>query len=468
MARHRLSKSTYIRSLQCQKSLYLHIKRPFLRDKISAEQLAKFRRGSDVGILARELFPGGTDMSPKSPSAYAAKREETLSMLRQESVDVLYEAVFEYDEVLIMLDILVRDNDGWKAIEVKSSRKLSTTYYHDAALQYYVLKGNGLKITSFCLIHINEDYVLDGNLQLHDLFSIVEVQQELESMLDTTSKAIASAKQTISLDKSPVIAPGLQCHMPYTCDFLGHCWKNLPANNILLMRSLEAETASSLFKYGRYLPEDIIAESKPIAIHPSELEAFTRQLLTTTHEGIKQIEALTAIHTRPLYLKILSLQPAVPAIPGCRPYQHLPLAISWDNGGKNSQSFETNAAGLAQAKALLTELIELHDLVITDDLKSLVDIFQPQPSIVKNKLFGIRQLAEDLPLFHPGFGPEYPFGNIAKALTGKTLASEHWLAHDLMASEEDAQTKKILFKLDQYTDALKIVWSQITEIKKEA
>lgn len=468
MARHRLSKSTYIRSLQCQKSLYLHIKRPFLRDKISAEKLAKFRRGTDVGILARELFPGGTDMSPKSPAAYAAKRDETLSLLRLESVDVLYEAVFEYDEVLIMLDILVRDGNGWKAFEVKSSRKLSATYYHDAALQYYVLKGNGLKITSFGLMHINEDYVFDGKLQLHDLFSIVEVQQELESMLDTTFKAIASAKQTLSLDKSPDIAPGPHCHLPYPCDFLGHCWKNLPADHLLQMRSLSPETASAFFKSGRYLPEDIMANLEPETVHPSELEAFTRKMLTTTHEGLERIKALTAIHPKPLYLKILCLQPAVPVIPGCRPYQHLPLAISWDNEGKNRQSFATNAAGLSQARALLTELLELHDLVITDDLNSLVDILRPQPSAVRHKLLGIRQLVEELPLFHPGFGPEYPFVNIAKALTGKTLTSEHWLTGDLLDSADAAQTQKILVKLDQYTDALKLVWTQITQIREEA
>ncbi|HOI33240.1 MAG TPA: hypothetical protein PLC47_10765, partial [Bacteroidales bacterium] len=93
MAKHLLSKSTYIKSLQCQKALYLHKKRPFLRDKMSAVQLAKFRRGTAVGVLARDLFPGGIDMTPKSPSQYQAKRDETLLALQNPEITTIYEAV---------------------------------------------------------------------------------------------------------------------------------------------------------------------------------------------------------------------------------------------------------------------------------------------------------------------------------------------------------------------------------------
>jgi len=52
MEKHVLSKSTFIRGNQCLKSLYLNKKRPFLRDKLSPEQLEKFRRGHNVGFLA--------------------------------------------------------------------------------------------------------------------------------------------------------------------------------------------------------------------------------------------------------------------------------------------------------------------------------------------------------------------------------------------------------------------------------
>lgn len=120
---HLLSKSTFIRGQQCQKSLYLNKKRPFLRDKISAEQLAKFKRGTDVGILAQQLFPGGIDCQPKSPAQYAAKVAETASAINNPTTQVIYEAVFEYDAVLVILDVLVKEGNTWHAFEVKSSKK---------------------------------------------------------------------------------------------------------------------------------------------------------------------------------------------------------------------------------------------------------------------------------------------------------------------------------------------------------
>ena len=67
---HILSKSTYIKGLQCEKALYMQKKHPYLRDKLSIEQRAKFQRGTDVGVLAHEVFPGGIDMSPYAPSQF--------------------------------------------------------------------------------------------------------------------------------------------------------------------------------------------------------------------------------------------------------------------------------------------------------------------------------------------------------------------------------------------------------------
>ncbi|MDZ7740732.1 MAG: hypothetical protein U5Q03_03020 [Bacteroidota bacterium] len=81
MEKHILSKSTFIRGVQCLKSLYLNKKRPFLRDRLSAEQRAKFSRGHEVGLLAQELFPGGTDLKPKSPALYRKAVRATADLI---------------------------------------------------------------------------------------------------------------------------------------------------------------------------------------------------------------------------------------------------------------------------------------------------------------------------------------------------------------------------------------------------
>ena len=95
MERHTLSKSTFIRGVQCLKSLYLYKKRYFLRDPLSKEQQAVFSRGTNIGILARQLFPGGKDATPASPFLYARSVALTAEWIAR-GEQVIYEAAFQY------------------------------------------------------------------------------------------------------------------------------------------------------------------------------------------------------------------------------------------------------------------------------------------------------------------------------------------------------------------------------------
>ena len=225
---HILSKSTYIKGEQCEKALYLFKNRPFLRDKLSMEQRAKFKRGTDVGILAQQCFPGGINMTPNSPAQFSKKVVETMRNLTNPAVKVMYEAVFQYDDTLIMLDILVREGEQWRAIEVKSSLSISPTYMKDAALQYYVLKGCQVPLSDIQLMFINADYVRNGDLDLSKLFVFQSVKDYAEQYQDVIAKNIAHFKDIICQPHSPKIPVGDQCDTPYRCEFHGHCWKDVP------------------------------------------------------------------------------------------------------------------------------------------------------------------------------------------------------------------------------------------------
>ena len=54
--RHILSKSTFIYGCECPKRLWLHQFMPELRDEADENQQAIFQAGTDVGILARDVF----------------------------------------------------------------------------------------------------------------------------------------------------------------------------------------------------------------------------------------------------------------------------------------------------------------------------------------------------------------------------------------------------------------------------
>ena len=74
MSKALLSKTTYLKSLQCQKHLYLYKNHYTLQDPLSYEKKAIFARGHNVGNFARKLFPGGIDASPKKISDQADRK----------------------------------------------------------------------------------------------------------------------------------------------------------------------------------------------------------------------------------------------------------------------------------------------------------------------------------------------------------------------------------------------------------
>jgi hypothetical protein len=57
-----LSKSLFVRGMQCHKALYLYKYRPELRGEISRDRQRLFQGGFEVGKAARKLFPGGTEI----------------------------------------------------------------------------------------------------------------------------------------------------------------------------------------------------------------------------------------------------------------------------------------------------------------------------------------------------------------------------------------------------------------------
>ncbi|MEZ5006865.1 MAG: hypothetical protein R2753_01805 [Chitinophagales bacterium] len=222
-----LSKSTLIRSIQCQKSLYLYKNYFHLRDKISKEQQARFNRGHDIGSLAQQLFPGGKDVSPKSPRHYNQSLLATEYLVSQQ-YPVIYEAAFKQDDVLVFLDILVYKEGKWYAYEVKSSKRISNTYLQDAAIQYKVITESGLPLEDFSIIYVNDQYQMtdEDAPDLNQLFLEQSVLEEVNEQQAFISEVIEQAKATLQSEEIPEIPMGEHCDRPYTCDFKGYCHRH--------------------------------------------------------------------------------------------------------------------------------------------------------------------------------------------------------------------------------------------------
>lgn len=401
---HILSKSTYIKGLQCKKALYLTKKHPYLRDKLSLEKRAKFQRGTDVGILAQQYFPGGVNMAPNSPSQFPKRVKETMENLQNPAINVMYEAVFQHNDTLVMVDILVREGDQWRAIEVKSSLKLSPTYYNDAALQYYVLHGCKVPLSDFQLMHVNADYVKQGPIDVKQLFRLVSVMDYAREQEPIIAANVERLKNVVALPHAPQVEIGSHCHEPYDCDFLGHCWKNVPKT--------EAEFTI-------------------------DYKALFAQAPTPKPHSIA-------------YLNPLTYMPAVPELDGTKPYQPMVLAYAltgeFEPDGYSFWSCLDDHSRWQECLSLLEERFKQYDLIVC---------FEPKNPIQSSKLFNLYEVLQNAQMFHPFLKDGFNLQNTAKALFHDAKLFEHSrilveaLAHELTSYEqtkEDLLTENELIK----------------------
>ena len=212
---HLLSKSKYIRGLQCDRALWLDVNRPRLA-RYTAEQMRRFDRGRDFEYAFKSTFPDGIDLSAelkRNVDLYPARTAELLDLRPGTAAKtVLFEAGFQYDDVLVLADVVCQREDGSLDIyEVKSGTTLSDTYRRDAALQHYVIS------------HCREVHTFNIVYSGIDDFIITDLTDELAVMHDEIAKNITAMKQIVMDTNEPDTPTGQHCMTPYECPYQAHC-----------------------------------------------------------------------------------------------------------------------------------------------------------------------------------------------------------------------------------------------------
>lgn len=221
---HILSKSKYIRGLQCDRALWLDVHQPRLA-RYSAEQMRRFDRGRDFEYAFKATFPHGIDISAELKRNVDLYPERTAELLDQLDDVVLFEAGFQYDDVLVLADVVHQHEDGTLDIyEVKSGTALSETYKRDAALQHYVI-SHCREINSFSIVYCD---LSDGSdrsdlSDKSDFFKTVDLTEDLAVCHDEIATHIASMKAIALSTNEPSTTTGRHCLEPYACPYQHYC-----------------------------------------------------------------------------------------------------------------------------------------------------------------------------------------------------------------------------------------------------
>lgn len=242
-----LSKSRYTKGIQCPKMLWMDL---HMRDKFDSSVMnqAVLETGNKVGDVAMGYYGDFVEV-PFDPSDWSGMIRETRELMRV-GTPVICEATFSHDGSLCMVDILRVEVDGVHIVEVKSSTHINDIYYHDMAYQAWVLDGCGINVKSVSLMHLNNRYVREGDLDLSRLFEIEDCSDVVFSMQESVGDTVSRLKSYAIQQNEPDMPIGAQCKSPYECGYRGWCWKCVPKPSVFDLNGMQLKKALALYADG--------------------------------------------------------------------------------------------------------------------------------------------------------------------------------------------------------------------------
>ena len=490
-----LSKSLYIRGLQCEKSLWLKKKKPEVLQAPDDSAQAVFDTGTSVGELACELFSGGERIEYTGDfGSQMAKTKE----LMERGTKVIYEATFCFDGILVMVDILRIGKDGLIINEVKSSTSVKDVYIDDASIQYYVISSLGYKVSAVNVIHIDSGYVRGEKLELDKFFHTEDVTEQVKQKQADIPQILSKFDEILSKDVEPEIDIGPHCSYPYNCDAWEYCWRKqrgIPEYSIFDISRLRSDKKFELYKSGVVKFEDIKELDKFNASQQIQIRSELSQEEIIDKDAINEFLGTLSY---PIYhLDFETFQQAVPEFIGLSPYEQIPFqfSIHKDDGKGNLEHFEflaevgadpryelalnlikfipqdacVLAYNMSFEKRVIRRLAEIYPqisnelMAIHDNIKDLMAPFASK-NYYHSKMQGSYSIKYVLPALVPEFESAYKNLNLIHH-GGEAMQAYEAMAY-MPADEREAYKKALLAYCKLDTLAMVKVLEKLREVAK--
>src|SRR5271163_2663619 len=310
---------------QCLKRLYFQVNQPELAAEPDAASEAVIEQGREVGLLARQMFPGGVEVRSEGGLDQAIRA--TRELVANREVPAIFEGTFEHNGVLVRVDILHRRRDGqWRLIEVKSTTDVKDHHLDDVAIQHRVVTRSGVDLAASCLAHVSRDYVYEGGpIDASRFFRIRNLTRQVERLQAELTVQLRSEFRVLAMPEAPDIPAGRHCSNPFTCEYFDHCNDPVPDHHILRLPRIHASTVARLVALGVQSIHDI-PENYP-------LTGRLRRACTSVQMGQPWFSPEIGEELRklkyPLYfVDFETVNPALPRFAGMRPYDQIPFQWS--------------------------------------------------------------------------------------------------------------------------------------------
>ena len=420
-----LSKSQYMKGLQCPKALWLFKNRKDLANEPDQRRQNLFDTGHRVGDLAKELFPGGAEVTYLQAD-YQGMIDQTAELTQ--SSNAIYEGSFSTNGVFVRADILVKNGDAWDLYEVKATGSTKAVHKPDVAIQWYVISRH-LPLNRAYLVHLNTAYVRSGELDIPGLFSIDDVTDAVAEELPEIEGNLERL-QVVLGGGEPEILIGTQCSKPYPCDFQAYCWQGVPYPSVLDLCRLDGTKKFEYYHQG-------IVTYKDASEH-IDLSAVQALQVNTLLTGEPQMNAealsgyLDAVRYPINFLDFETFQDAIPRFNGQGVYKNMPfqysLHILHETGELEHKEFladEAEDPRLGLTQQLLDDLADqgtifaFHQSFETGVIKGLAKHIEQYAEPLRSLIGRFKDLEvpfNQLMYYHPDFHGSFSIKSVLPAL----------------------------------------------------
>lgn len=320
------SKSKYCEFYKCPKIIWLDKYKPEEKE-IDDGARGRMATGNVVGDLAMTLFGDYTEVT-----AYNSEGKLDLEEMKRRTdecigndVENICEASFDYNGLYCAVDLLHKENGGYAIYEVKSSTKLKYYYLADIAYQKYILEKCGINVVGTYVVHINNEYERQIEIDVKKLFKITDVKDFMIEEYEVVAQNLKAAENILGSDTEPDIDIGEQCSDVRACAYWKYCSRHLPENNVFDVYRLREKW--EYYKNGIVSFEDLSKQIKLNSLQARQIDFALND--RDTYVDKRLINEFLSTLSCPLYfLDFETMQEIIPPFCGAKPYEQIPFQYS--------------------------------------------------------------------------------------------------------------------------------------------
>ncbi len=215
-----LSKTDFMRGMQCPKMLWLDAHKPD-RKVIPPATQQRLDRGNEFGDKAMAMFGPFTDVTeyiPNTKYLNKAKMVQNTRNAMNSGAENICEASFDFNGMFCAVDILHRvEGDVWEMYEVKDAPEVKRQFIEDAAYQAWVLDQCGVQLDGVYVVYHYDDET--------DPFEPVDVTQEAVEFAEIIEENLPRLLEAKDAREEIMVPCGDQCLRPYECWYQEYCRK---------------------------------------------------------------------------------------------------------------------------------------------------------------------------------------------------------------------------------------------------